>query len=133
LLLACMLVLIIQIVFGTQVREAIDSVAASLQYSQRGQWIQNLGVEFFIHRSFSWVVLILHGLLMYKLLKMKFDSKVFKSLVAVIVLTIITGTSMAYFGMPAFLQPVHLLLGTVGFGLQIFLFLQLNSKRYLTA
>lgn len=133
LLLACMLVLIIQIVFGTQVREAIDSVAASLQYSQRGQWIQNLGAEFLIHRSFSWVVLILHGLLMYKLLKMKLDSKVFKSLVAVIVLTIITGTSMAYFGMPAFLQPVHLLLGTVGFGLQIFLFLQLNSKRYLTA
>lgn len=133
LLLACMLVLIIQIVFGTQVREAIDSVAASLQYSQRGQWIRNLGAEFLIHRSFSWVVLIVHGLLMYKLLKMKFDSKVFKSLVAVIVLTIITGTSMAYFGMPAFLQPVHLLLGTVGFGLQIFLFLQLNSKRYLTA
>jgi cytochrome c oxidase assembly protein subunit 15 len=133
LLLACMLVLIIQIVFGTQVREAIDSVAASLQYSQRGQWIHNLGGEFLIHRSFSWVVLIVHGLLMYKLLKMKFDSKVFKSLVAVIVLTIITGTSMAYFGMPAFLQPVHLLLGTVGFGLQIFLFLQLNSKRYLTA
>lgn len=133
LLLACMLVLVLQIVFGTQVREAIDEIAASLQYGQRGEWIENLGIEFFIHRSFSWIVLILHGLLMYQLVKIKFESKVFKGLVAVIVLTIFSGTGMAYFGIPAFIQPIHLLLGTVGFGLQIFLFLQLNSKRYLAA
>jgi len=133
LLVACMLVLITQIIFGTQVREAIDSIAASFQYGQRSEWIQSLGVEFFIHRSFSWIVLILHGALMYKLAKAKFDSQVFKGLVAVIILTILTGTSMAYFDIPAFLQPIHLLLGTVGFGLQIFLFLQLNSKKYLAA
>ena len=128
-----MLVLIVQIVFGTQVREAIDGIAASLDYGQRSEWIQNLGIEFIIHRSFSWVVLILHGILMYKLLQLKLNSNIFKSLIAVIILTILTGTTMAYFSIPAFLQPVHLLLGTVGFGLQIFLFLQLNSKRYSAA
>ncbi len=133
LLLACMLVLILQVVFGTQVREAVDSIAASFQYGQRSEWMNNLGVEFLIHRSFSWIVLIVHGLLMYTLFKVKLESKIFMSLAAVIVLTILSGTLMAYFAVPAFLQPVHLLLGTLGFGLQIFLFLQLNSKRYSVA
>jgi cytochrome c oxidase assembly protein subunit 15 len=130
LLVVCILGVVMQIVFGTQVREAIDTISASLDFTKRNEWISNLGMEFIIHRSFSWVVLILHIVLLYKLLRINFKSMILNSLVIVVISTILTGTIMAYFGMPAFLQPVHLLLGTLGFGLQIFLFLQINSKRY---
>ena len=44
------------------------------------------------------------------------------------VLEICTGIVMAYFAIPAFLQPVHLLLASVVFGLQFYLFLQLRNK-----
>jgi cytochrome c oxidase assembly protein subunit 15 len=36
---------------------------------------------------------------------------------------------MAYFAIPAFLQPIHLLLATVTFGMQIFLLFELNAAR----
>jgi cytochrome c oxidase assembly protein subunit 15 len=35
---------------------------------------------------------------------------------------------MAYFGIPAFLQPVHLLLATVAIGIQFILLLLLNQE-----
>ncbi len=124
-LVLCMVALVFQIVFGTQVREVIDHLASDLP---RDMWISNLGLEFYIHRSFSWVVSLLHVLLLYQLYKLKLDSKIVKSLIGVILITVITGAIMAYFNIPSALQPVHLLLGTLGFGLQFFLFLQLNSK-----
>ncbi len=121
----CMVTLIFQVVLGTQVREVIDHLALNLP---RTEWVVNLGLEFEIHRSFSWVILILHAALLYQLFKLEIKSRIVNSLIAVILITVITGTIMAYFNIPAVLQPVHLLLGTLGFGLQFFLFLQLNSK-----
>ncbi len=127
-LVVSMVILIIQIVLGTQVREMVDEVAVAFNYMSRGSWVENLGVDFLIHRSFSWLVLLIHVALGYKLYQNNLLTKVTKSLFFVIILTIGTGVIMAYFSIPAFLQPMHLLLGTMGFGLQIFLFLQLNSK-----
>jgi heme a synthase len=124
-LVLCMIALITQIILGTQVREMIDQLAVRLP---RNLWISNLGVEFFVHRSFSWIVLILHLVLVYQLYKLKVESKAVMSLIIIIIVTILTGTIMAYFSVPSALQPLHLLLGTLGFGLQFFLFLQLNSK-----
>jgi cytochrome c oxidase assembly protein subunit 15 len=42
--------------------------------------------------------------------------------------TILTGAGMAYFAVPAFLQPLHLLLATVSFGMQFLLLLKLKRK-----
>jgi cytochrome c oxidase assembly protein subunit 15 len=40
---------------------------------------------------------------------------------------IIFGVVMAYFGIPPFIQPVHLLTGVLIFGLQFFLLLMVNN------
>jgi cytochrome c oxidase assembly protein subunit 15 len=40
--------------------------------------------------------------------------------------TILSGLGMAYFAVPPFLQPVHLLLATLTFGVEFYLALQLN-------
>jgi cytochrome c oxidase assembly protein subunit 15 len=58
LVLACLGVLIIQVLMGTEVREVIDQLAVRMD---RSEWIANLGADFVIHRSFSWVVMILVG------------------------------------------------------------------------
>jgi heme a synthase len=41
----------------------------------------------------------------------------------------LSGAGMGYFSVPAFLQPIHLLVATVTFGLQFLLFLRLNTKK----
>jgi cytochrome c oxidase assembly protein subunit 15 len=122
---ACMAVLLVQILLGTQVREAIDAVSAM---GAREAWISNLGAEFVIHRSFSWIVLILHVGLMVRLYKTEGSKSFALTLILLILGTILTGMGMAYFAVPAFLQPVHLLLATVTFGMQFAFLLRLNRS-----
>lgn len=123
---ACMLVLLVQILLGTQVREAIDLVAA--ETSVRERWISAVGTDFIIHRSFSWAVLILHVILTLKLWKMQRVNRFVLSVIMLILGTIFTGLGMAWFAVPPFLQPVHLTLATVTFGVQFLLLLRVNDK-----
>lgn len=124
--LACMCVLLVQILLGTQVREALDRVAS--EYA-RENWIEKAGLNFAIHRSFSWVVFILHAGLVVKLLKTQSSKALPLALIVLILGTIVTGSSMAYFAVPPFLQPVHLLLASMVFGVQAFLLLQPAVKQ----
>lgn len=125
-LLACIFVLLVQILLGTQVREAIDRVATS---AAREAWIQAIGGDLFIHRSFSWIVLFLHLGLIVNLHKTTGLKTFPLALILLILSTIVTGAGMAYFAVPAFLQPLHLLLATVSFGLQFLLLLKLRRRR----
>ena len=124
-LIIAMITMLIQIVFGTQVRESIDLISTTL--SDRSEWVSLLGLDFILHRSFSWLILLTNGYLILKLYKVEALNVTAKAIFAVIILSIFTGTIMAYASVPAYLQPVHLLLGTVGIGLQFFLFLQLQK------
>lgn len=121
--------MIVQIIMGTQVREGIDLMAATLGDGARSEWISGLGNEFLVHRSFSWVILILNGILVYLYWRQKANMKVTGAIMTGILLSVMTGVIMTYMGMPAFAQPIHLLLGTVIIGLQFFLFLQLKNTK----
>jgi len=129
------LLMLVQIVFGTQVREEMDVVAFEFGNLLRGEWIEHLGLVFLIHRSYSILLLAVHILFFYKVYKYTLRHvSIFKwsqALVLVIFLEILTGVGMAYFGVPAFLQPLHLLLGTLIVGIQFVILLQLNSQRKL--
>jgi cytochrome c oxidase assembly protein subunit 15 len=130
---ACLAALGIQIVLGTQVREAIDVVSAELSFALRETWISKVGLSFFIHRSFSIVLLLLHGGLLYMVLNNQHHSILIKNIgkyvIILLVIEIISGIIMAYFSIPPFVQPVHLLLSTVSFGVLYYLYLVIvNSK-----
>jgi cytochrome c oxidase assembly protein subunit 15 len=121
----CLIVLTVQILWGTKVREAIDVAAASLP---RDSWISNLGKPFLIHRSFSWVVLLFYVGLSYNLIKTLGLKPFPLTLIVLILGAILSGAGMAYFAVPAFLQPVHLLLASLAFGVQFILLLELTRK-----
>lgn len=126
-LLTCIAALLIQIFWGTQVRQAIDRIASS--FITRDSWISQLGLEFIIHRSLSWIVLGLHVVLVVKITKTSGDKTLPIALIVLILGTLLSGTGMAYFSVPYMLQPVHLLLGTMIFGAQLLLFFRLNTDR----
>ena len=129
LLVICMILTIVQIVMGTQVREAIDVISASLA---RTEWIENLGTSFLIHRSYSLLLLGLHIFLLWKLMKEGIRRNELiqptRWLLTIVVIEIVSGAVMAYFGVPAFIQPIHLLLGSVIIGVQFYLWLLLRKK-----
>lgn len=126
-LVLCLFTLLVQVTLGTQVRESIDLIAASFDFGMRHLWIGKLGTTFLVHRSFSIVILALHAYLLYLLFKNGMKSgkvlNLTKILLSLVILEVVTGVIMAYFAIPAFFQPIHLLLGSVIFGVQFFLLL----------
>jgi cytochrome c oxidase assembly protein subunit 15 len=112
----------LQIVLGTQVREHIDTLNKSGILRQN--WVDNLDLTFYVHRSFSLLIAATQIALLYLISKyVKNNPYLSKSafvLLAIIVVEITSGAIMAYFEVPAFLQPLHLLLGTLSVGILFF-------------
>jgi len=140
-LVVAMVMILVQVILGTQVRESLDIVANRLGEALRGSWIEGLGVEFYVHRSFSIAIAIIHIYLLFKLYqakeKLKFIFRNVKVLMSLIILEILSGTIMAYFAIPFWAQPIHLVLGSMIFGAQFYIFLQVvyttqktNKKEY---
>jgi cytochrome c oxidase assembly protein subunit 15 len=129
------ILMLVQIVLGTQVREEIDKVAFEFGNMMRGRWIENLGMRFLVHRSYSLVLLAIHLLFIYKIYKYSLrNTLIFKwsqILLLIILFEIISGVGMAYFGIPAFLQPIHLLLGSLIIGIQFLILMHLNDQKSL--
>ena len=119
-----------QLILGTQVRENIDTISKTLGENLRSEWIENLGMTFYIHRSFSILVLLLHIGLIYSLWKNARKNgriqSLGKSLLAILIIEVITGIIMAYFAIPKSLQPIHMLLASVALGIHILLILFIN-------
>jgi heme a synthase len=124
-----------QVVLGTQVREAVDTVAFEMGNMLRGEWIDMLGLTFIVHRSYSILLLVLTILFVYKVYKHSLRKvSLFmwtQAYVLVVLLEIASGVGMAYFGIPAFLQPIHLLFGSMIIGIQFVILLLLKDQKKL--
>ncbi|WP_200975958.1 heme A synthase [Echinicola sp. 20G] len=125
--------MMLQVVWGTQVREQVDMVAVKFGNLFRAEWIDHLGIDFLIHRSFSLLLLGIHLWFIYKVYRLSYrKSSILKwsqIMVVLIFFEIITGAGMAYFGIPAFLQPIHLLVGSLIIGVQFVILLQLRDQK----
>lgn len=107
------LLLLIQVILGTQVREEIDHISLGLNFTGRDLWISRLGDIFYIHRSFS---IIAGSACIYLFIKYRKYKLIRSSLYIVAssaLAVILLGVIMNYFSMPAIAQPLHLLLSTI--------------------
>ncbi|MDA1268603.1 MAG: COX15/CtaA family protein [Bacteroidetes bacterium] len=132
LLLVASSLMLVQIVLGTQVREGIDRVSFVMGNMLREEWIGKVGIIFLVHRSFSLVLLAVHVL--YFVWAFKFSARNTsitywnQALLLLLMLEIASGVGMAYFGIPAYLQPIHLLFGSLILGVQFILILQVKEQ-----
>jgi cytochrome c oxidase assembly protein subunit 15 len=116
---------------GTQVREQVDIVSAAAGYVGRDTWVAKLGSVFSLHRTMSAVVLLLNVFVAYELwqlgqLRLK---RLAQATLVVIGLEILAGIVLASFALPAAVQPVHLMLATVLFGIQFLTLLAVVRAR----
>ena len=110
-----LVLLLVQMLLGTAVRAQIDVIAKSLDYGYRDLWIGKLNYWFYIHRSFS---LVVTALCVYQFwLFRKYIGKTLSNqlVLACVAYTVAAGVVMAYFYMPAWVQPVHLLFSALLF------------------
>ncbi|MCU0451212.1 MAG: COX15/CtaA family protein [Bernardetiaceae bacterium] len=128
---------LLQVGLGTQVREAIDEIADHLGPEARAAWIGELGWPFYVHRTYSLVVFGLNAWLAYRLRASHPSAdgwasspvrRLTMALLALLAAEIATGAALAYLGMPAALQPLHLGLAAGIFGVQFGLLLVLNPR-----
>lgn len=106
-----LVVIIVQVVLGTQVREGIETVKSVYPELVRSRWIEEVGIIDQIHRSFSIVVLILVAA--FSIMVWKIESGPFLPLTALLtiagtMLQISLGIGLVYFGFPPAFQLLHL-------------------------
>ncbi len=99
-----------QMFLGTQVRESIDALVKK-GYS-RAEWIEQLGLPFFIHRSFSWLVLILLVYLFWQN-RQKWHYSRINVAFYLLAAELCTGVALAYADMPGLVQTAHLVFATI--------------------
>lgn len=114
-----------QMFLGTQVREEIDALI-KLGYSQR-EWLETIGMSYYVHRSFSWAVLVLVVFLSYQNEKNERHG-IIRSIGLILLLELISGISLAHLEMPAISRTIHLLLACLLFA-YLFVLLLRQTKR----
>lgn len=123
-----LLMTVLQIAMGTQVREVVDGIANA--QVAREFWRDDFPVLFYIHRSFSSLILFINLYIVWNICKnIDKQSSLFRGaivLAAGVIIGILAGISLDRLGMPAAAQPVHLLMANLIFGMQFFLYFALS-------
>ncbi len=105
-----------QMFLGTQVREEIDTLT-KLGYSQ-DQWIEMIGMPFYIHRSFSWLVLLLLIYIFY--INEKNERYIpIRWLFGLLAVELVSGVLLAHMDMPGLVRTLHLLFASAMFGILV--------------
>ncbi|MEJ6776513.1 MAG: COX15/CtaA family protein [Crocinitomicaceae bacterium] len=103
-----------QMFLGTQVRESIDELTK--MGLGRDSWTDELGMPFYIHRSFSWLVMLILVFITWKNESLSKYSFI-RAAAIVLALELLSGVLLAYADMPGLVQTSHLIFATIIFGI----------------
>lgn len=111
---------LLQIIWGTELRESIDYYADFWKGTNREAWVSLTGFIFKLHRSFS-IVLVLLSIYTTWYMRIYFGAikrlrRFSSAAIVILVLQVSTGIILANFALPYGLQPVHLVLSTLLIG-----------------
>ena len=137
----CVLCLVLQIGMGIQIRESVDWVLKLDELFDRENLIDIVPWIFYVHRSFSWVVLVFAVLALSYIVKSKVnpgtnlrDVSTWKFLLSdvkvrwgsfyiiLVMAQMLIGGALNHLGFPMFVQPLHLVAANLMFGVLCFLF-----------
>ncbi|MEN8815941.1 MAG: heme A synthase, partial [Nonlabens sp.] len=90
-------------------------------------WLENGPLVFLIHRSYSILLVVLHGWFIYKAAHTFLHPKRSYTILAVLfVITILSGVFMNYLDFPFGSQAVHLVVASLILGLQFYIWMRLR-------
>jgi len=119
---------VVQIFIGTQVRQQIDEIAIELGNSIREKWISNLNWLFDFHKTFAAILVGLCFYIFFQTKKLNSNIPQSLKLANLLLITVavefFVGIILNYAAIPAFFQPVHLIFSSLLFGISFKYFLQ---------
>lgn len=122
----------VQIIMGIQVRQFIDAQIDILGEDAKNLWLQNGTLQFYIHRSFSILVVLFNLYIAHRIYKFNLGYSKFNWVLVLILGNIVTGIAMSYLDFPFASQPTHLVLASLLIGAQFYLVLEaIKAKRSL--
>ena len=120
------LISLIQITIGTQVREFVDIQYESFGPEKKEMWLTNPNFYFYFHRSFSILIFLVNLILFYLAYKKKMFLGIIEKIMFIIFLEIVVGIAMYYGDFPLLSQPIHLILATLLFSYQFYWMLHIR-------
>lgn len=129
LLLTMLLLMIGQILLGTQVRQFVDEQVKEFGFQQKEFRLLNPSAKFYIHRSFTIVVVLIGAFLFWLNRKYQLKFREINWVVAFLFFEAFTGVLMYYVNFPFGTQAIHLMSGAILFGVLIHaLFVSIDTK-----
>jgi cytochrome c oxidase assembly protein subunit 15 len=113
---------IIQVILGTSVREYVDTI--SEMGLPKENWLQNPEISFYIHRSFSILVVLVNAYLFYLNKKRQLGYSKVNWVIIILILEVASGIAMYYFHFPFGTQTIHIVMAALLFGFQFYLLLE---------
>lgn len=115
---------LVQVVLGTQVRQFVDVQTDLYGEDAPNLWLSNATLSFYIHRSFSIIVVLLNLALAIRIYNLNLGYSKINWVLAILLLEVISGMAMYYLDFPFASQPLHLVFASVLFGFQFYLVLE---------
>jgi len=125
---AAVILTIIQVVIGTQVRQYVDVQMAMNNYTNQTLWLASEPIVFYVHRSFSILLVLLNFTWIWFSKKQASYMRSMNWIAVLIILEAISGIVMYYVDFPFLSQPLHLLLSSILFSVQFFCLLRLTRS-----
>ena len=122
-----LLMTLIQVVLGTQVRQFVDEQVKS-GVTDPTLWLNQPDVSFYFHRSFSIVVLFANFFLYLRNRKLNLGFDKINWVMLLLFIETISGMLMYYVDFPFGSQAIHLVLASILFGVQFYLILEARKS-----
>jgi len=122
LLLVSLLMMIGQILLGTQVRQYVDEQVKIYGFEHKEFRLLNPSFKFYFHRSFTIAVVLINFFMFWINHKYKLGYKAVKWIVGLLFFEAFTGVLMYYVNFPFGTQAIHLLSGALLYGVLLHLY-----------
>ncbi|WP_417351842.1 COX15/CtaA family protein [Flavobacterium alkalisoli] len=128
LLVVSIMLTMIQVVLGTQVRQFVDEQIKSLGYDNMNLILNSPEVTFYIHRTFSFVVFGVNLWLYLRNKKLNLGYSKINWVMLLLLVEIASGVAMYYLDFPFGSQTIHLVTASILFGIQYYIWLETTRK-----
>ena len=118
---------LVQVVLGTQVRQFVDEQVKS-GINESSQWLNNPEISFYFHRTFSIVVFLANLFLYLRNKRFNLGFGKINWVMLLLLAEIISGMAMYYIDFPFGSQAIHLVLASILFGIQFYMILEAKKQ-----
>ena len=121
---------LVQFGLGVDVRQFIDYQIKQAGYNAPQLWLDRPEVSFYVHRSLSLIVVVLSVWIYRQVIKEGIALKYIQFIIGCILVEVGLGILMYYIDFPWGTQPLHLLIATLLFSIQLYWLLRIKLKPY---